>query len=339
MIDLKRTKLFSHIMKVAITGASGHIGNCLARELSDQGIAVKVLLHNFENDLRSLNVDIVNGDLLNIDSIDQLCDDVDIVYHLAAKIAIDKKDRDLVYETNVNGTRNLVKICKEKKIKRLVHFSSIHALNAYPLDQILDENRPLVESTKMIYDLSKADSERVVLKAASEDLDAVIVNPTAVVGPYDFKPSYLGQALIKIYSNQLPMLIRGGYDWVDVRDIVQGAIQAAVKGRRGERYLLSGHYYSLKELSEMVGRISGKKIPKYIAPMFLARLGRPFIGLYASIRKEHPLYTKESLDILKNSPRYISCKKAARELTYRPRPLEETLNDTFQWYRQQGLID
>jgi dihydroflavonol-4-reductase len=325
-------------MKVAITGASGHIGNCLVRELVSRRIQTRVLVHKFENDLRNMPLEIVKGDLFSVDSLNDLCEGVDIVYHLAAKIAIDEKDRELVYKTNVQGTQNLVNSCIGKKVKKLVHFSSIHALNSHPPDQVIDETRSLVNSEKMVYDFSKANGERIVIKAAENGLDAVIVNPTAVVGPYDYQGSYLGQALKKIFLNKLPMLIHGGYDWVDVRDVVDGAIKAAEKGRRGERYLLSGHYCTLKELSEMIGRIGNKKTPKYIAPMFLARIGRPFIALYANLRNEHPLYTKESLDILKHSPKEISSGKAANEFGYHPRPLEETLTDTFKWYEQENLL-
>jgi dihydroflavonol-4-reductase len=325
-------------MKVAVTGASGHIGNCLVRELIKKKAEVRVLLHNSENDIRKLNIEIIKGDMLNPVSLNRLCEDADVVYHLAAKIAIDKKELGLVYRTNVEGTQNLVNICLENKIKKFIHFSSIHALDAHPLDQVLDENRRLVDNTKMVYDRSKADSERIVLKAVESGLDAVILNPTAVIGPYDFKQSYLGQALLKIYLNKLPMLIPGGYDWVDVRDIVGAAIRASTKGRKGERYLLSGHWHSLKELSEMIERISGKKTPKTQAPLFIARLGIPFIKIYSVLRNEHPLYTSESLDILKNSHQNISFKKAEKELDYNPRPLEETLKDTFIWYQQNILI-
>ncbi len=325
-------------MKVAITGASGHIGNCLVRELASKGVEIKVLVHNTDSDLKKFKIEFIQGDILDVNSLNSLCEGVDYVYHLAARIVIDQKDSDVVYKTNLEGTKNVVKACIKNKVKRLVHFSSIHALVANPLDQILDETRPLVEDDKMIYDISKADSERYVLKAAENDLDAVIVNPTAVVGPFDFKGSLLGQALVKIYMNKLPMLIQGGYDWVDVRDVVQGAILAAEKGRRGERYLLSGTYYSLKKLSEMIGKVSGKKTPQYVVPMFVARIGRPFISLYSYIRGEQPLYTKESLDILKNSPKEISSEKATRELNYQSRPFEETLKDTFKWYEQEGLL-
>ena len=325
-------------MKVAITGASGHIGNCLTRILIDQGAKVKTLVHKIDHDLKDLDVEIIRGDLLNPQSLDVLCKDVDFVFHLAARISIDKKDTDLVYRTNVNGTQNLVNACRKAKVKRMIHFSSIHAFQMHPLNEVLDETRPLVDNTGVVYESSKAEGERIVLRAVQDGLDALIINPTAVVGPYDYTRSYLGQALIKIYLNKLPMLVPGGYDWVDVRDVVQGTLSALKKGRKGERYLLSGHYHSLRELSQMVSRISGKKTPVLEVPMFIARIGSPFIQLYASLRNEHPLYTRESLDILVNSPKNISNARARKELGYTSLPLEETLRDTFAWYAQNNFI-
>jgi nucleoside-diphosphate-sugar epimerase len=325
-------------MKVAITGASGHIGSCLTRELIKRGDKVKVLVHNTNFSLQDLDIEIVKGDLLNKESLEKLCSDTDVVFHLAAKIAIDKSERDLVYKTNVDGTQNLIDICISKKIKKFIHFSSIHAFDPHPLDEVLDETRAYIGKTKLIYEKSKAESERIVLDSVSKGLNALVINPTAVVGPFDFQGSYLGQALIKIYQNKLPMLVPGGYDWVDVRDIVEGSISAITKGRIGEKYILSGNYLSLKELSMLIGKISNKKTPKLIAPLFLAKVGLPFIHLYSKITKDHPLYTGESLHILKNSNKFISNEKAKKELDYKPRALSDTLTVAFDWYKQNGFI-
>lgn len=325
-------------MKVAITGASGHIGNCLIREFVKEGIKVKALIHRSDSDLKALGVDLIQGDLLNPDSLNTLCKDVDFVFHLAARISIDETDRDIVYRTNVEGTGNLIDACLKSSVKRLIHFSSIHAIKAHPLDEVLDENRSLIADSNIIYESSKAEGERLVLSAAQKGLDAVVISPTAVIGPYDYNQSYLGQAIIKIYQNSLPMLVPGGYDWVDVRDVVKGALYAVERGRKGEKYILSGHYSSLRELSEMISKVSGKKTPKFEAPMLLARIGIPFIQLYAKLRNEDPLYTSESLDILINSNQNISNAKAKKELGYTTHSLEETLIDTFSWYKQHGTI-
>jgi len=326
-------------MKVAITGGSGHIGSCLIRELIKKSAKIKALVHNFDDSLKNLDIEFVKGDLADKSSLDKLCTDTDVVIHLAARIAIDKKNNDIVYTTNVNGTQNIIDICIKRKIKRFIHFSSIHALDPYPLDEVLNESRAFIGNTKLIYEQSKADSEKIVTKAAQNGLNAVILNPTAVIGPYDFKGSYLGQALIKIHQNKLPILVPGGYDWVDVRDVVNATISAITNGERGDRFILSGHYLGLKELSALIGKICKQKTPRLLAPLFLAKIGLPFIKLYSIITNEHPLYTSESLDILKNSNQLISNLKATQELGFNRRPLEETLRDTFAWYKQNGTIN
>jgi dihydroflavonol-4-reductase len=133
-------------------------------------------------------------------------------------------------------------------------------------------------------------------------------------------------------------LVPGGYNWVDVRDVARAAITSVERGRKGERYILGGHWSSLKELSELVSQISGQKTPGVVAPLFIAKIGLPFIKLFSIMNGEHPLYTKDSLDILKESHQNISSGKASNELDFHPRPLIETLKDTFDWYKQQGLM-
>jgi dihydroflavonol-4-reductase len=209
----------------------------------------------------------------------------------------------------------------------------------FPLDQKLDETRPLIGHSRMIYEHSKTESEKLVLEAAGKGLDAVVLTPTAIIGPYDFKPSLLGRALIQIFRNTLPMLVPGGYNWVDVRDVADAAISAVEKGRQGERYILSGTWLSLIELSQLMSEITRRKTPKRIVPGYVAAIGSPFISVYSRIRKEQPLYTRDSLEILRNSNRNISCKKASEELGYLPRPLEITLKDTFEWFKSNGFIE
>lgn len=324
-------------MKVAVTGACGHIGNTLCKELLDQGYEIKALLLECE-ELNQPGIEVLRGNILDKKSLTKLCQGVDYVFHLAAMISIDKKDQELVYQTNVTGTQNIVDTCKSENVKRLVHFSTIHTYNPHPLDEPLDETRSQLSHTDMIYEQSKMEGENIVKKAIKEGLDAVIIHPTAVFGPNDYKPSLTGQALIKIYNNDLPMLVPGGYDWVDVRDIAKGTIAACLKGKKGEDYILSGRWVSLKDLSAKIGDIFNRKTPKRTASLFFARMGVPFIKIYAAIKKEHPLYTSDTIDILKLSHHNVSCKKAQKELGYTARPIEDSLLDTFDWFKQNGLI-
>ena len=325
-------------MKVAVTGASGHIGNCLVRELKKQGAEIKVLVQNFSSYLDEMDVELIQGNLLEPESLTALCEGVDVVFHLAAQIAIENRLSSLTYETNVTGTKNMIRAANHGRAKKFIHFSSIHAFQIGSPDQMLDESRSLVESGKTIYEFTKAEGEREVIKAVKEGLNAVIINPTAVIGPFDYKGSLLGQALRKIYQNKLPFMVTGGYNWVDVRDVVSASIQAIESGRNGERYILSGVYCSLRELSEMISTLSGCKIP-VIVPVTLARLACPFFKAYSSIAKKEPLYTYQSLNILVNSPSNISNEKARRELGFKPRPLEQTLSDTFNWYTENNFIN
>jgi dihydroflavonol-4-reductase len=325
-------------MKVAITGGSGHIGNCLIRELVKQGATVKVLVYDTQNGLDGLEVELLHGNLLKPESLAPLCEGTDVVFHLAAQIAIDNQSPVRVYETNVTGTKNILNAAIKASVKRFIHFSSIHAFQVKPSDKILDEARPLVDSTKTIYEFTKAEGEREVMKAVKGGLNAVILNPTAVIGPYDYRNSLLGMALRKIYQGKLPFLVEGGYNWVDVRDVVSASIKAIEAGSIGEKYILSGEYRSLRELCSMINKFSGRRKPLFV-PVAVARLACPFFQIYSSVTKKQPLYTYQSLDILVNSPEYISNEKAGKVLGFNTRPLDQTLKDTFSWYKENNLIN
>lgn len=325
-------------MKAAVTGASGHIGSCLVRELKNQGYGVKALAHTSVNGLENSGAELIQGSLLDMHSLKNLCRDVQVVFHLAARITIDNRNSPRTKRVNITGTENILLAAQEAGVKKFIHFSSIHAHNIHPVDEILDEKRPLIKSENTIYEYTKAESERVVQRYVSEDMDAVILNPTAVIGPYDFNRSFLGQALRKIYNNRLPMLVPGGYNWVDVRDVVAAAICAVDKGRKGEKYILSGHYYTLKNLSALIGEVSGRKTPAKVLPAYVARIACPFIQMYARLTDNDPLYTIQSLDIIGECPEKISFEKARNELNFSPRPLEQTLMDAFTWYIENGFL-
>lgn len=325
-------------MKIAITGSSGHVGVALCKQLIGQGDEVSVLVHQQKSRLPETGVEVIHGNILDKQTLIPLFTGVDVVYHLAAQISIDQNDNKRVYDTNVRGTGNVIEACKEAGVKKLVHFSTIHTLKSFGDGQILSENNPLISSSKIAYEISKAEAEQLVINASAEGLDAVILNPTAIIGPFDYQPSYLGQALIKIYKNQLPMLVPGGYNFVDVRDVADAAIQAVKTGRNGERYILSGHWLSLKELSLSIGQLTNRKTPGFLAPTWLAKAGLPFIRSWAKLSGRHPLYTAESLEILKNSRRNISNQKAMDELNFHPRPIQETLKDTFTWFEENNLV-
>lgn len=325
-------------MTVVVTGASGHIGANLVRALINAGRPVRCLAHVHRRGLEGLEAEIVSGDVGDPDSLDKAFQGADVVYHLAGRISLSLADWPQLEAVNVFGTRNVVAACLRNKVKRLVHFSSIHALTHEPYSLPVDEDRPLREGPGLPpYDRSKAAGEKEVQRGVAGGLDAVIVNPTAVVGPYDYEPSYLGEAILRLAQHKLPAMVPGGYDWVDVRDVVSGALAAEQKGVTGQRYLLSGHWVSMIDIAGMITEITGTPPPWFSAPMWLARLGVPFIALTSKLTGNRPLYTSFSLKALEDN-RNISHEKATRELGYQPRPFDETLADTLQWFKECGRL-
>ena len=325
-------------MKIAVTGASGHIGINLCKDLAHQGYALKALVHKNTESLKDIPLEHIQGDLKNPDSLMELVRETDIVYHLAALISIRGNRTGELFDINVEGTRRLCEAARKARVKRFLHFSSVHALNHSPYDRPLDETRPLALEDKMAYSRSKALAEEIVLDAVTQGLDAVILSPTAVLGPDDRTPSLLGRALILLASGKLPALIPGGYNWVDVRDVVKAAVTAIENGKKGERYLLPGHWLTLKQISDLVSGITGIHPKKFTCPHWLARLGLPFINLYCSVYEKEPLYTLDSLHTLRTAHKNISPTKAANELGFEARPLEVTLKDTLEWFHNQGFL-
>ena len=179
---------------VVVTGATGHIGANLIRTLLAQGRPVRAMLHKDRRATEGLGVDIVEGDICDLNSLYKAFDGAEVVYHLAAHISLLMNDWSRLESVNIIGTRNVVEACLANGVRRLVHCSSIHAHVQQPLDVPMDESRPLVNSVKHVpYDRSKAAGEREVQKGIEKGLNAVIVNPTGVVGPYDYKPSHFGE--------------------------------------------------------------------------------------------------------------------------------------------------
>jgi dihydroflavonol-4-reductase len=325
-------------MRIALTGASGHIGTNLCNVLSSEGHEIRALINRTSRSLEKITLEKIPGNVLDKKSLELLVDGCDMVIHLAATISIrGVNDRDLL-SININGTRNILDTIKKLPVKRFIHFSSIHALTQEPFDEILDETRPLALKDPIMYNRTKAWSEQLVLEACNSGLDGVIVNPTSVIGPNDFKPSLMGRAIIQICQNKFPGLVSGGYNWVDVRDVVAGTLQAMDKGKRGERYLLSGHWVSLPDLVGIISQFHNIRQKHTILPYWLAEAGVPFLKMYAMVRGTDPLYTRESLDIVRHSHRMISSEKARKEFDYQPRPVEITIKDTIDWFKQNGYL-
>ena len=215
----------------------------------------------------------------------------DVVFHTAAVVSIDRSQADEVATTNVRGTHNVVEAALECGVKRLIHFSSIHAFNHFPLEEPLDESRgPAGGPHASSYELSKVGGEREVRRGIDKGLDAVILNPTGVVGPPDLRPSHMGQFFLDLYHRKLPALVAGGYDWVDVRDVAAAALSAETRGRSGARYILAGGWHTMREVSRLARQVTGVAAPRMTLPRPVARAWAPFQIAWDRLHGRRPLY-------------------------------------------------
>lgn len=325
-------------MQIAITGANGHIGCTLARVLLEAGHELRLLVHRRADALSGLAAEQVRGDVTDPEAVWRLVQGADAVVHAAARISIDGDRDGSLARVNVEGTRTVVSTCRSAGVGRMVHFSSIHTCDPFPLDQPLDETRPPASRHLSAYDRSKLAADRIVRDAVAEGLDAVILAPTSVFGPNDHYPSLLGQAVIDIARGRVPMLAPGGYDFVDVRDVARGAAAALAHGRTGERYLLSGTYLAVRELAAQVGQASGRRVSQAVAPAWLLQGLVPVFRGIARATGRPPLLTAESLRALTDSNAHVSSAKAERELGYTTRPVAQSVADTVAWFRQAGRL-
>lgn len=324
--------------ETVVTGAAGHIGAVLVRLLLARGVRPRAVVHRDERALEGLDVERVRADVLDVSSLRAAFDGAEIVFHLAARISIEARDAALTEAVNVSGVENVVDACLAASVRRLVHFSSIHALSPEPRDGVVAEDRGLCDGMPVPhYDLSKAGGERALAAGLARGLDAVTVNPTGVIGPYDFAPSLMGETLLRLARRELPGLVTGSFDWVDVRDVCAGALTAAERGRSGHRYLLSGHRGSVVEIAALASAVTGVPAPGLVVPMWLARAGAPVATAWERARGRRALSTSAALHALRNHGD-VSHGKATAELAYAPRPLATTIADTYRWFAERGLV-
>jgi len=335
-------------MKIAITGASGHIGSALVPLLLAAGHSLRLLTRDPSQsdrwggqpspDTGTDKVEYIAGDLLNKESLQELVTGADAVIHLAAMISVDDRQDEHLFRVNTTGTQLLAEAAMRSSVQRFVHISSVTAFRQAPYNQRMDESRELLRTVRHSYDYSKAVSQAIALEYAEYGLEVLVLAPTAVIGPYDEKPSLLGKAIVQLYAGKIPALLPGGVDFVDVRDVAAAIIAALTGGTPGKVYLLSGEWVSLADFTRRIGLIRGKKISLPIVPVWLVFLMLPVIKLWAGITATPPLYTRMSIDNLIHSNKKIDHSLATAELQFMPRPFAATLRDTIDWFKQKGAI-
>lgn len=325
---------------IAVTGATGHIGNVLVRKLMARNKNIRVIVPPFEDakPLEGLEVEIVDGDVRNIDSLIKAFRGVAIVYHLAGIVTIMSGNDDLLHQVNVEGTKNVVEACLKNNVERMVYVSSVHALKEPPQGTIIDEKCIYdAECARGSYDRTKTLASLKVLKGVKKGLDAVLVCPSGVIGPYDYKISQMGQLIISFMKGELKTYVDGAYDFVDVRDVAEGLILACENGKNGESYILSGEQITVHELLLELEKITGMKAPSFKVPLGIVKAASRISPLYYKLTGKEPLFTSYSIEVI-NSNSKISSAKARNELGYSPRPIKKSIKDSVEWFKDNKYV-
>ena len=323
-----------------VTGAAGHLGSHVVRALLSRGKQVRALVLPNETcpDFIDINRHLLKeykGNVCDPASIKQIFEDSApegiIIIHCAGIVTITKKEDRRVYDVNVGGTANIINMCKRYPVKRLVYISSVHAIPPLPRGQIMREVPSFdPDAVPGYYDKTKAIATQLVLNAAKDGLNAVVVHPAGIIGPHGLPTGNMARLIAQYIRGKLPAAIHGGFDFVDVRDVADGIIAAATKGKSGECYILSNRFIDLKEIFDILAQAGALKKLKLYLPLWVAKAATPFTELYYRLARKTPLFTGNSLKIISGNGMY-SHEKASRELNYFTRSLKETLTDTALW--------
>ena len=322
-----------------ITGAKGHLGNTLVRMLQRRDCEIRGLVLPGELAESQGNVTYYPGDVRRAESLRPLFAHTEgaqvTVIHTAGIVDISKQGSELLYDVNVNGTKTLAALALAANVHRFVYVSSVHAIAGHDGLHVLGEvTRFNPQEVVGGYAKTKAEATQAVLDDVEAGLRAVVVHPSGILGPYDASGNHLVQMVSDYIRGRLPACVQGGYDFVDVRDVAQGCLLAAEKGRVGECYILSNRHYEVREVLAMARAVCGGRwLP--VLPMWMARAAAPLLGWAARLRRQRPLYTAYSLYTLASNDKF-SHDKATLELGYRPRDLYQTVADTVAWLKLQA---
>ena len=332
--------LLGDFMKLyIITGASGLVGTNLIRKLDKDGNKIIALINKTPLHYKSSNIEEINTSVCDFEKLETIFKKYDvkdkICIHAAGIITIKSKNDENVYNVNVNGTKNIIDLCLKYDYK-LIYVSSVHAIKEEPYPNIIKETNTFYpEQLKGAYAITKATASNMFLEACKKGLKGIIVQPSAIIGPYDYNKGNFTTLIENYINGKLPAIVKGGYDFVDVRDVVDGIIKAIDKGKFGECYILSNKYYSVKELIDTLSLVTNKKKVKIIMPTWFVKLLAPLFELYSNVRHHRPLFTPYSIYVLHTNSLF-SNEKAKNELNYTTHSLEDTLKTTYEWIKNKN---
>ena len=326
--------------KYLVTGATGFLGRVVAEELVRRKAQVHALvLHDDPyTDLLPKEVRTVIGDVCDKSSLSDFFADADsrtCVIHCAGIVSVASRPGPRLYQVNVGGTWKVLRQCMEHDVGKMVYVSSVHAIPEKPKGCIISEDCEfspgLVDGD---YAKSKAAATELVFDAAERGLNASIVFPSGIIGPGDLQGGSFTSMAKSFLSGKLPFAVRGGYDFVDVRDVARGILTCSESGEPGKGYILSGCYVTIRRMLQLVGKAAKLRYRSICLPLGLARLAAPYYER-RSLRERKPLFfTPYSVSVLASNGQF-SHAAASERFAYQPRPIEETLGDMTAWLLNQ----
>jgi dihydroflavonol-4-reductase len=321
-----------------VTGGTGFVGAHVVRALLDRGRAVRCLVRagSRRSNLEGLPVEFAAGDVLDRESLRCAVRGVDTVYHCAADYRLYARDPRAIYETNVTGTDNVLRSARDAGVERIVYTSSVGALGLTSDGSPADETTPS-PSEAMIghYKRSKHEAERVAEKWAADGLPVIIVNPSTPVGELDVKPTPTGQMIVDFLNRRMPAYVDTGLNLVDVRDVAQGHILAAQRGKAGEKYILGNRNMTLKEILDTLSRLTGIRSPKVRLPHWIPLAVAAVQTSGARLTGGVPRVPLEGVRMSRHRM-FFDASKAVRELALPQTPVEEALERAVGWFRERG---
>lgn len=318
---------------IFITGGSGHLGNVLIKKLIKEDKKIVTLIHPHDNpkSLENLNVKIIKGDVRDYKLLEKISKDADLIIHAAALISILPWRRKQVYSVNVNGTKNLIRICRRYD-KKLIYISSVHAFEEPKKASLIDETNKIdPKKTSGVYGKSKAIAALEVLNAIKAGVQIITVCPTGIIGPYDYKPSKMGNFFLNYIKGKIKYIIDGSFDFVDVRDVANGILKIINNGKIANFYILGNKTFKISELIELLNNISKKNVKPKIINDKIAYFTSFITSTIGFLTNNEPLFTPYSIHTLTRNYSF-SHKKAFKEINYTPRDIKITLIDTINWF-------
>lgn len=325
-------------MTVLVTGATGYVGSAVVRELLKRDEAVRCMIRKTSDlkNLQGLKVELAFGDVCDIDSVRHALIDCECIYHLAALYANWLPNPARMYRVNEEGTRNVLAVCRDAQIEKVVYCSSVAALGAHGKNPADETARFNLNATRDHYYISKYRAEQIALTYARQGLPVVIVNPSNPIGPRDVSPTPSGALIINIIKKKLPGYVDGGINLIDMGDCARAIVSAMEKGKTGERYILGSRNVTIKEYFDLIVKVAGRGMsPPIKLPKWLAVFSGYGYQMLSHMTRKPPL-TSASWVRVGSHYSWWDCTKAREKLDLGQRSIEESLAEAVAWFQANG---